>query len=62
MRGAGGSWGFQRISDLGADLEQAASSVDAGASRRWVEQLSSYLDNVEVVYDPCEGATPAVRG
>jgi len=62
MRGAGGSWGFQRISDLGADLEQAASSVDAGASRRWVEQLSSYLDNVEVVYDPGEGATPAVRG
>ena len=51
MKGAGGSWGFQRISDIGADLEQSAVKVDADASRRWVGQLSSYLDRVEVVYD-----------
>jgi CheY-like chemotaxis protein len=51
MRGAGGSWGFQAITDIGAALEQAAHSADTAASRKWVGELSSYLDRVEVVFD-----------
>ena len=51
MRGAGGSYGFQAITDIGAALEQAAESADADASRKWVGELSSYLDRVEVVSD-----------
>ncbi len=51
MKGAGGSWGFQRITDVGAGLEQAAKSIDADASRKWVSELSRYLDHVEIVYD-----------
>ena len=33
MKGAGGSWGFQAITDIGAALEQAARSADDDASR-----------------------------
>ena len=51
MKGAGGSWGFQGITDIGAALEQAAGSADADASRKWVGELSSYLDRVEIVAD-----------
>jgi HPt (histidine-containing phosphotransfer) domain-containing protein len=51
MRGAGGSYGFQIITDIGAALEQAAESVNADASRKWVSELSKYLDRVEVVSD-----------
>jgi PAS domain S-box-containing protein len=51
MRGAGGSWGFQGITDIGAALEQAAKSTDTDASRKWVGELSRYLDRVEIVYD-----------
>jgi len=51
MRGAGASYGFQVITDIGAALEQAATSVDAEASRYWVAELSNYLDRVEVIYD-----------
>jgi CheY-like chemotaxis protein/HPt (histidine-containing phosphotransfer) domain-containing protein len=51
MKGAGGSWGFQGITDVGAALEQAAKSIDADASRKWVSELSRYLDRVEIVYD-----------
>ena len=51
MKGAGGSWGFQAITDIGAALEQAAESADADASRKWVGELSRYLDRVEIVYD-----------
>ena len=51
MKGAGGSWGFQAITDIGAALEQAAESADTEASRKWVGELSRYLDRVEIVYD-----------
>ncbi len=51
MKGAGGSWGFQGITDIGAALEQAAESADTDASRKCVDELSTYLDRVEIVYD-----------
>jgi CheY-like chemotaxis protein/HPt (histidine-containing phosphotransfer) domain-containing protein len=49
MKGAGGSWGFQAITAIGAALEQAAESADNAASRKWVGELSGYLDRVEIV-------------
>jgi PAS domain S-box-containing protein len=49
MKGAGGSWGFEGITDIGAALEQAARSVDSDALRKRVDELSNYLDRVEVV-------------
>ena len=45
MRGAGGAFGFQAITDLGASLEQAGDLADLAASRRLVEDLSLYLDS-----------------
>lgn len=49
MKGAGGSWGFQGITDIGAALEQAAAAADIDLSRKWVSELSSYLERVEIV-------------
>ncbi len=49
MKGAGGSWGFQPITDIGAALEIAAGRADTDASRRCAGELSGYLDRVEVV-------------
>jgi PAS domain S-box-containing protein len=51
MKGAGGSWGFQGITDIGASLERAGESADNEASRKWIGELSRYLDRVEIVYD-----------
>jgi HPt (histidine-containing phosphotransfer) domain-containing protein len=51
MRGAGGSYGFQSITDIGAALEQAAESADTDASRKWVDELSRHLDRVEIIFD-----------
>jgi PAS domain S-box-containing protein len=51
MKGAGGSYGFQTITDIGAALEQAAMRADNDTSRKWVAELSNYLDRVEIVYD-----------
>ena len=49
MRGAGGMFGHQAITDIGAALEQAAESADADTSRKWVGDLSRYLDRVEII-------------
>jgi len=49
MRGSGGAYGFQAITDIGAALQQASESADIDASRKWVGDMSSYLDRVEAV-------------
>ena len=51
MKGAGGMYGFQAITDIGAGLEQAAESADTDASRKWAGELSRYLNRVEIVSD-----------
>lgn len=49
MNGSGGMFGFQAITDIGAAIERAAENVDNKASRRWVGELSSYLDRAQGV-------------
>jgi PAS domain S-box-containing protein len=51
LSGAGGSYGFQAITDIGAALERAAVSLDSDASRQWTTELSGYLDRVEIISD-----------
>ena len=51
MKGAGGSYGFDAITDIGKSLEQAAKDKDAERITRSVQELSEYLDRVEVVYE-----------
>ena len=46
LRGSGGGFGFQALTDIGAGLELAAGSADMDASRQWVVDLSAYLDRV----------------
>ena len=50
MRGSGGSFGFDLLSRIGQNLEEAAQSRDRDAIRHWHHELSRYLDRVEVVY------------
>ena len=39
LRGSGGGFGFQMITDIGAGLEQAADLSDHAVSRHWVGEL-----------------------
>ena len=52
MRGAGGMFGFQAITDIGAALELAAVSIDTDASRKCVGELSRYLDRADLAVHP----------
>jgi CheY-like chemotaxis protein len=49
MSGSGGMFGFQEITDISAALEEAAQSADIETSRKWVSELSSYLDRVDTI-------------
>ena len=49
MSGSGGMFGFQEITDIGTAIQLAAESSDNDTSRKWVAELSSYLDRVEAI-------------
>ncbi len=46
MHGSGDSFGFQAITDIGADIEQDAALDNMVATHKWVNELSTYLDRV----------------
>ena len=50
-KGAGGSYGFDRVTEIAAAIEQAAKVADATIIQWELPVLSSYLDRVEVVYE-----------
>ena len=47
LRGSGGAFGFQGITDIGASVEAAAKQGDAVASRSGLVELSLYLEQLE---------------
>ena len=51
MKGAGGSYGFERITEMAAAVEQAAKAGNASTIARDLPALSSYLDRIKVVYE-----------
>lgn len=50
MKGAGGSYGFDYISEIGEAIEEAAMVADKEIISSAVMQLSNYLERVVVVY------------
>ncbi len=51
MKGAGGGYGFDAITDFGAEIEQAAIAGDQKQIKSATEKLHDYLQRVDVVYD-----------
>ena len=51
MKGAGGGYGFDAITEIGAALEEAAKDNNPEKALRGVSDLAAYLDRVEVVHD-----------
>jgi hypothetical protein len=51
MKGSGAGYGLQRITDVGAALEEAAVREDARTIGEQSRNLEEFLSRVEVVYD-----------
>jgi len=50
IKGSGGGYGFDPITEFGAELEVAARAADADATRAVARKLAAYIDAVEVIY------------
>lgn len=51
MKGSGGGYGFDGISEIGQTLELAAKEKDAGTIERMVADLANYLQQVDIVFE-----------
>jgi len=51
MRGVGYSYGFDRVSTLGKEIEDGARSGDKGALEAHIAAYSHYLSNLRVAYE-----------
>jgi HPt (histidine-containing phosphotransfer) domain-containing protein len=52
IKGSGGGYGFDEISEIGRACEDAAKRSQAQEIRDQVNRLQDYLDNVELVFQP----------
>jgi HPt (histidine-containing phosphotransfer) domain-containing protein len=52
IKGDGGSYGFHSMTEIGRGLEHAAAMRDDRAVTTLARQLLSYLDQVEIVFQP----------
>ncbi len=46
MKGSGGGYGFDGITDIGQSLEQAAKDQDQTGIRKLVQELANYVERV----------------
>lgn len=51
MKGAGGGYGFDAITEIGAHLERAGKGKNVEEVRIWIGKLRDYIDRVEVIYE-----------
>ena len=48
LKGNGAPYGFPRLTEIGAGIEQAAAEQNSAALRRYVSELKEYLSQVEI--------------
>ncbi len=51
LKGVGGGYGFDGLSELGAKIEIAAKEKNVGEIKDLVEEMAGYMAHVEVVYE-----------
>ena len=51
MKGAGGSYGFDRITTMAATIEHMAKTGTSAGLAEELDQLALYLEQVQVVFD-----------
>jgi HPt (histidine-containing phosphotransfer) domain-containing protein len=52
IKGEGGSYGFDAMSEMGRSMQHAAAIRDDGAVTTLARQLLNYLDHLEIVFQP----------
>ena len=51
MKGVGGGYGFDAITDIGRSIEQAAKEKNPQKIRASLSELSDYLERIEIIFE-----------
>lgn len=51
LKGTGTSYGFERLTELGADIESAAKEGRLNEAAGLTAEVRAYIENVEVVFE-----------
>lgn len=51
MKGSGSGYGFDGLTDIGLELENAGRDADEAAAAAALHRLTAYLRNMEIVYE-----------
>ncbi len=51
MKGSGGGYGFDLITEIGKSLEIAGKDSNAQEAQKWLAELANLLEVVEVIYE-----------
>ncbi len=51
MKGSGGGYGFEKITEIGKTIELAAKDRNAEQIISMLEELKNYLDRLQIVYE-----------
>ena len=51
LKGSGGGYGFDGITEIGRNLEQHAGNKAHEELGRWVGMLTEYFDGIDIVYE-----------
>ena len=51
MKGSGGGYGFDDITDVGRLIEEAAKARNVDEIKQGINTLSYYLDHIDIVYE-----------
>ncbi|UMZ72671.1 Hpt domain-containing protein [Natranaerofaba carboxydovora] len=51
IKGVGGGYGFDYVTELGYKIEEAAKNGDEDLLNELIFELENHLDNVEIVYE-----------
>jgi HPt (histidine-containing phosphotransfer) domain-containing protein len=51
LKGSGGGYGFEQITEIGFHLEEAAKQENPEGIKKMIQELTDYIDNVDVVFE-----------
>ena len=51
MKGSGGGYGFDYLTEIGSKIEKQAESKNENKIKNLINELRDYLDNIEIIYE-----------
>lgn len=51
MKGSGGGYGFDRITEIGGSIEEAAKAADKEKALQQTFELAKYLSRIDIIYE-----------